>query len=116
MTVAVTAVAAFLGALLSSLLTSWVQRKSAREHDTARRREEAFRRLQWAVEQTAAPDPHVQAVGITVLRHLFASDLLDSEDRELVQSILTNVAQAMVYTYTGDSAGGDDVDHAGEDA
>src|SRR5699024_11873948 len=75
----VTAVASFAGALLSAL----VNRKTARERDRVRRREETFRTLRWAVEQAGMPEVHLKSAALAVLHHLNSSDRSEEHTSEL---------------------------------
>ena len=109
----VTAVASFAGALLSAL----VNRKTARERDRVRRREETFRTLRWAVEQAGMPEVHLKAAALAVLHHLNSSDLLETEDQAMVAAVAETVthgvtadavAEALGETYPGNSKGDSD--------
>lgn len=109
----VTTVASFAGALLSAL----VNRKTARERDRVRRREEAFRTLRWAVEQAGMPEVHLKSAALAVLDHLISSDLLETEDQAMVAAVAETVihgvtadavAEALGETYPGNRKGDSD--------
>lgn len=86
-----TPVLAFLGAVLGQ----WVNRKGALELDRWRRREETLRMLRWAVELATDTDPHRQRAGLTTLRALLESPLLDRDDKPMVVVVATSVAKSL---------------------
>lgn len=96
-----TPIFAFAGALIGH----WAHRKSAREHDTWRRREETFRTLRWAAEQTTMDSVRARMVGVTMLKSLLASELLQEYDQAMVQSIAEQVTQDLLGAYPGSSEG-----------
>lgn len=104
------AVATPLLAFLGVLAGQWITRRSARELDVWRRREETMRLLRWAVESAASEDKVVLSeAGLAVLEALVSAELLQPEDRSMVQSVSAVVRRAtdgMAY------AGLDDVDYA----
>lgn len=84
---------AFLGALLGH----WLSRRSAVETDTWRKREETMRMLRWAVDLAIdTSSPWRSAVGVDILDALRTSELLQTEDVELVQQLTSSIASTMV--------------------
>lgn len=79
----VTPLAAFLGAVLGHLWT----RKSAKELDTWRRREETMRMVRWAAEQAGSADGRTANIGYVALTALLGSELLQDEDVALITAI-----------------------------
>lgn len=84
----VTPLLAFAGAALSN----WVTRRNAVDLDRWRHREETMRLLQWGVELATDPDEHKAAADLTVLGALLDSELLQTEDVEMVSSVATAIA------------------------
>lgn len=79
-------VLAFFGALLGH----WVSRKSARELEVWRRREETLRMLRWASEM-AVQGGRAGGIGLTVLMALGRSELLQTPDQDLLDSVMERV-------------------------
>ena len=80
---------AFAGAILGHALG----RRSSKELDRWRRREETMRLLRWAVELAVSDDPNKARAGVIVLDSLLDSPLLDEEDVELVATVSGFVAK-----------------------
>ena len=78
-----TPIASFLGALLGH----WWGRKSARELDTWRRREETMRMVRWAAEQAGSADSRTANIGYVALTALLGSELLQEEDVAFITAI-----------------------------
>lgn len=80
-------------ALGGVFLGSYLVRKSDRELDTWRHREETMRMVRWAVEQIldGADDAGTDA-GVVTLRSLMRSELLQPEDYDLVAALTAAVA------------------------
>lgn len=92
-------VVAVIMAALSPLLVlggvalgSWLVRKSDRELDTWRHREETMRMVRWAVEQILEGEPVGTDAGVVTLRSLMRSELLQPEDYDLVAALTASVA------------------------
>jgi hypothetical protein len=73
---------AFLGAMAGH----WVARRTAREQERWRKREETMRILRWAAELTTK-DASSYDIGIATLDALVASPLLDQDDVDLVVAV-----------------------------
>jgi hypothetical protein len=78
---------AFIGALAGHLLS----RRSARELDRWRHREEAMRLMRWAVELAVAPEKPRFLAGLSALAALLDSPLLDDEDTGFLRTIAFDV-------------------------
>lgn len=78
-----TPIASFLGALAGH----WWSRKSARELDTWRRREETMRMVRWAAEQAGSTDHRTANIGYVALTALLGSELLQDEDVAFISAI-----------------------------
>ena len=72
-------------------LGAWLVRKSDRELDTWRHREETMRMVRWAVEQILEGESGTDA-GVVTLRSLMRSELLQPEDYDLVAALTAAVA------------------------
>ena len=67
-------------------------------HERAARREEWWRRTQWAVDQALDPQPRRQALGIRILDRLVDSELAQEHDRELAVAALEEVLRSVPAT------------------
>jgi hypothetical protein len=80
-------------ALGGVFLGSYLVRKSDRELDTWRHREETMRMVRWAVEQILAGEEDAGTdAGVVTLRSLMRSELLQPEDYDLVAALTAAVA------------------------
>jgi hypothetical protein len=79
-------------ALGGVFLGSYLTRKSDRELDTWRHREETMRMVRWAVEQILEGDDTGTDAGVVTLRSLMRSELLQPEDYDLVAALTASVA------------------------
>src|SRR5689334_8363617 len=80
-------------ALGGVFLGSYLVRKSDRELDTWRHREETMRMVRWAVEQILAGEDNAGTdAGVVTLRSLMRSELLQPEDYDLVAALTAAVA------------------------
>ncbi|WP_432889239.1 hypothetical protein ACQPYH_09800 [Kribbella sp. CA-245084] len=80
-------------ALGGVFLGSYLVRKSDRELDTWRHREETMRMVRWAVEQILdGADNAGTDAGVVTLRSLMRSELLQPEDYDLVAALTAAVA------------------------
>jgi hypothetical protein len=113
----VTVLSPFL-ALGGVALGAWLVRKSDRELDTWRHREETMRMVRWAVEQILEGESGTDA-GVVTLRSLMRSELLQPEDYDLVaaltaavtidrvgQAAYADIAETDTEVVEGDSANG----------
>lgn len=73
-------------------LGGYLTRKSDRELDVWRRREETMRMVRWAVEQILDGDEAGTDAGVVTLRSLMRSELLQAEDYDLVAALTAAVA------------------------
>jgi hypothetical protein len=73
-------------------LGSYLTRKSDRELDTWRHREETMRMVRWAVEQILEGEEAGTDAGVVTLRSLMRSELLQPEDYDLVAALTAAVA------------------------
>jgi hypothetical protein len=89
---------AFIGALAGHLLS----RRSARELDRWRHREETMRLMRWAVELAVASEKPQARAGLTTLTALLDSPMLDPDDVDFMFAIA-----AEVETVVASSAGGE---------
>jgi hypothetical protein len=87
-TLVATPLLAFFGALLGV----WASRRTARELDRWRQREETMRMLRWGVEMATGTMTRSVAAGVTTLDALLASPLVDPDDIPMVRSIADHVA------------------------
>ncbi|HEU4946558.1 MAG TPA: hypothetical protein VFT31_05340 [Kribbella sp.] len=79
-------------ALGGVMLGAWLTRKSDRELDVWRHREETMRMVRWAVEQILGGDESGTDAGVVTLRSLMRSELLQPEDYDLVAALTAAVA------------------------
>ena len=107
-------------ALGGVLLGSYLVRKSDRELDTWRHREETMRMVRWAVEQILDGEDNAGTdAGVVTLRSLMRSELLQPEDYDLVaaltaavtidrvgQAAYADIAETDTEVVEGDSANG----------
>ncbi|HEY0618014.1 MAG TPA: hypothetical protein VGD15_10510 [Kribbella sp.] len=89
--VIVTVLSPFL-ALGGVALGAYLTRKSDRELDTWRHREETMRMVRWAVEQILEGEEVGTDAGVVTLRSLMRSELLQPEDYDLVAALTAAVA------------------------
>jgi hypothetical protein len=89
--VIVTVLSPFL-ALGGVALGAYLTRKSDRELDTWRHREETMRMVRWAVEQILDGEEVGTDAGVVTLRSLMMSELLQPEDYDLVAALTAAVA------------------------
>ena len=73
-------------------LGAYLTRKSDRELDTWRHREETMRMVRWAVEQILEGEEAGTDAGVVTLRSLMRSELLQPEDYDLVAALTASVA------------------------
>ena len=90
---------AFVGALAGHVLG----RRSARELDRWRRREETMRLLRWAVELAVGADKPRSRAGLSALAALLDSSLLDPDDIGFLFAIAAEVEAAVNSPPGGDT-------------
>ncbi|WP_460663359.1 hypothetical protein [Kribbella swartbergensis] len=79
-------------ALGGVVLGAYLTRKSDRELDVWRHREETMRMVRWAVEQILEGTDSGTDAGVVTLRSLMRSELLQPEDYDLVAALTAAVA------------------------
>ena len=84
---AVAALVSPVAALIGVWIGAGMTRRSDRELDHWRRREETMRMLRWAGEQLDSDSPGVQRLGLVTLSELVRSELLQPEDAALVTEV-----------------------------
>ncbi|TWD82287.1 hypothetical protein FB561_3416 [Kribbella amoyensis] len=89
--VIVTVLSPFL-ALGGVVLGGYLTRKSDRELDVWRHREETMRMVRWSVEQILEGTDAGTDAGVVTLRSLMRSELLQPEDYDLVAALTASVA------------------------
>lgn len=89
--VVATALSPFV-ALGGVALGAYLTRKSDRELDVWRHREETMRMVRWVVEQILEGEEVGTDAGVVTLRALMRSELLQPEDYELVAALTAAVA------------------------
>jgi hypothetical protein len=95
-------------ALGGVVLGAYLTRKSDRELDVWRHREETMRMVRWAVEQILEGEETGTDAGVVTLRSLMRSELLQEEDYDLVAALTAAVAIDRVGQATySDLADGD---------
>jgi len=72
-------------ALGGSIITNWWGSRSSK-------REEWFRRVQWAAAMATSPDPATSAAGLAVLDELATSKLANDDDLAVLQALNANTA------------------------
>jgi hypothetical protein len=88
----ITTVASPFLALGGVALGAYLTRKGDRELDVWRHREETMRMVRWAVEQILEGEDIGTDAGVVTLRSLMTSELLQSEDYDLVAALTAAVA------------------------
>ena len=83
---------AFAGAQLGVALN----RRGAQELERRSVREETMRNVRWAAELAVVADVRRAALGVTQLRALHRSDVLDSYERAMVTAALDTVVPEVV--------------------
>lgn len=73
-------------------MTVWQRTRADRERTAAERRAEWWRRTQWAIYKTAATDNDpARAIGWAALQQLVISELISSDDRNLLTAVATEL-------------------------
>jgi hypothetical protein len=97
-----TPIAAAAFAFMGAIIGQWWSRRSARELDRWRRREETMRMLRWGVELAADEHALRAKAGLRALTGLTESELLQPEDQLLVDGIATMFLETPLVAYTED--------------
>lgn len=92
-------------AFLGVLVAQWIGRKAAHELETRSKREETMRTLRWAAELAVSEDEAKSNLGVSQVRALAESELLDDAQQLFVSAALDAVLEDAV----------EEVDEAGED-
>jgi hypothetical protein len=79
--------AAAFAPLLAALIAGWIAWRTLAQRREADRRDQWWKRTQWAIGLAMDPDFSRAVVGLVALRHLAASDLCTGEDYELLDKI-----------------------------
>ena len=85
LTLVATPMLAFAGAFLGH----WLNRRSAKELDRWRTREETMRMLRWATEIALEDEPRRVEAGASILTALLDSPLVDPIDFDMVAAVAT---------------------------
>ncbi|MGX7680653.1 hypothetical protein ACSMXN_17340 [Jatrophihabitans sp. DSM 45814] len=94
-----TPVAAAVLAFAGSVVGQWWARRSAKELDHWRRREETMRLLRWAVELIVDENALKSDAGVATLVALSSSELLQPEDKQLLVALTNTLVETEVSTY-----------------
>ena len=79
--------AAAFAPLLAALIAGWIAWRTLAQRREADRRDQWWKRTQWAIGLAMDPDFSRAVVGLVALKHLAASDLCTGEDYELLDKI-----------------------------
>jgi hypothetical protein len=90
------AIATPLLSFFAVLLGQQLTRRSAKELEVWRRREETMRMLRWCAESASSENPALRRAGVAVLEGLTESELLQAEDHEIVRSVAA-ISVEMAY-------------------
>ena len=97
---AIAALVSPLAALAGVWIGAGMTRRSDRELDHWRRREETMRMLRWACEQLDSNHAGVRRLGLVTLSELVRSELLQPEDAALVTEVFdTALEEALGSAY-----------------
>ena len=89
-------------AFAGSWVGTAVGRKSARELDRWRRREETMRLLRWAAEMGTSGEEPKTKLGVATLRALAESELLQEQDYNLLDAVNRSLLQSPAGAYGND--------------
>lgn len=81
-------------ALIAGLTAAAIAYRTYRHRRTQDRKEEWWRRTQWASDHAMSDDELRRTVGITVLAQQAASALADTEDQQVLDAVADHVLQA----------------------
>jgi hypothetical protein len=79
--------AAAFAPLLAAVIAGWIAWRTLAQRREADRRDQWWKRTQWAIGLAMDPDFSRAIVGLVALKHLAASDLCSGEDYELLDKI-----------------------------
>jgi len=79
--------AAAFAPLLAAAIAGWIAWRTLAQRRQADRRDQWWKRTQWAIDLAMDPDFSRAIVGLVALKHLAASDLCTEEDYELLDKI-----------------------------
>lgn len=94
--------AAAFAPLLAAVIAGWIAWRTLAQRREADRRDQWWKRTQWAIGLAMDPDFSRAIVGLVALKHLAASDLCTDEDYELLDKI--GGAKIDALTLAGESA------------
>lgn len=100
--------------VLTVIVAYFAARSGARAtslQERAARREEWWRRTQWAIDQALHPQDRRQALGVRILDRLVDSELAQEHDRELAVAALEEVQRSVPNSVT---AGDTDIEIGSE--
>lgn len=78
-----------LATLVVASVALFVGLRTVRQRDRADRRDQWWKRMQWATDLTLSDDPHRRELGYTVLEVLGSSGLAGAEELDLLDVALT---------------------------
>ncbi|MFC9350268.1 hypothetical protein [Arthrobacter sp. NPDC057013] len=73
--------------LLAAVIAAWIAWRTLAQRREADRRDQWWKRTQWAIDLAMDRDSSRAVVGLVALKHLAASDLCTDEDYELLDKI-----------------------------
>ncbi|MFE4545292.1 hypothetical protein [Arthrobacter sp. NPDC056727] len=94
--------AAAFAPLLAAVIAGWIAWRTLAQRRQADRRDQWWKRTQWAIDLAMDRDFSRAVVGLVALKHLAASDLCTDEDYELLDKI--GGAKIDALTLSGESA------------
>jgi hypothetical protein len=94
--------AAAFAPLLAAVIAGWIAWRALAQRREADRRDQWWKRTQWAIDLAMDRDFSRAIVGLVALKHLAASDLCTDEDYEMLDKI--GGAKIDALTLSGESA------------
>jgi hypothetical protein len=95
--------AAAFAPLLAAVIAAWIAWRTLAQRRQADRRDQWWKRTQWAIDLAMDRDFSRAVVGLVALKHLAASDLCTDEDYEMLDKI--GGAKIDALTLSEESAG-----------
>ncbi|HVX43641.1 MAG TPA: hypothetical protein VHC49_07135 [Mycobacteriales bacterium] len=89
-------VGALIGAVAGALITGYYTKYETRQRERAARREEWWRRFEWAASLALSDREIPQTAGLHVLTQLGQSALADTDDAELLQTFSQAVLDVLL--------------------
>ena len=87
---------ALLGAVAGALIAGYYTKYETRQRERAARREEWWRRFEWAASLALSEQEIAQTAGLHVLTQLGQSALADADDAELLQTFSQAVLDVLL--------------------